>query len=87
MPAAAEAPLRNVRRLTVLLPKEPCHSWSRHRSPPSGRLVISLVDLLELAVGPLHRVLRLHALDALGVHVGDDVLGEGLGGLGVDGPA
>src|SRR6266478_4244510 len=40
----------------------------------SGRL--SLVDLLQLGLGPFHRVLGAHALDRLGVHVGDDVLGE-----------
>src|SRR4026208_1510637 len=45
-----------------------------------------LVDLLELAFRPLHRVLGLHALDTLGEHVGHDVLGEGLGGLGGGGP-
>src|SRR5712692_3991774 len=44
--------------------------------------VSGLVDLLELAFRPLHGVLGLHALDGLGVHVRDDVLGEGLGGLG-----
>src|SRR5215467_12414388 len=47
--------------------------------PPSES---TLVDLLQLAVGPLHGVLGLHALDGLGVHVGDDVLGEALRRLG-----
>src|SRR5438034_7852955 len=41
----------------------------------------SLVDLLELGFGPLHRVLGLHALDGLRVHVHDDVLRVGLGRL------
>src|SRR6185369_13510769 len=40
----------------------------------SGRL--TFVDLLQLALSPLHRVLGAHALDRLGVHVGHDVLGE-----------
>src|SRR5262245_27549388 len=51
------------------------------RSGPS-RFSSGFVDLLELALGPLHRVLGLHALDALGIHVGDDVLGERLGRVG-----
>src|SRR5438093_13349533 len=42
----------------------------------------AFVDLLQLAFGPLHRVLGLHALDGLGVHIDDDVLRVGLGGLG-----
>src|SRR5213594_1695965 len=42
----------------------------------------AFVDLLQLAFGPLHGVLGLHALDGLGVHVDDDVLRVGLGGLG-----
>src|SRR5262249_26055574 len=45
-------------------------------------MVSGLVDLLELALGPLHRVLGLGALHGLGVHVHDDVLRVGLGGLG-----
>src|SRR6266446_4468754 len=40
------------------------------------------VDLLQLAFGPLHGILGLHALDGLGVHVDDDVLRVRLGGLG-----
>src|SRR4051812_2709764 len=39
---------------------------------------LRFVDLLELPFGPLHGVLRLHALDRLRVHVGDDVLREAL---------
>src|SRR5262245_38538870 len=42
---------------------------------------LSLVDFLELGLGPLHRVLRLRALDGLRVHVDDDVLRVRLGGL------
>src|SRR5438128_4448492 len=42
----------------------------------------ALVDLLELALGPFHRVFGLHALNGLRVHVDDDVLGVRLGGLG-----
>src|SRR6266850_5109042 len=42
----------------------------------------SFVDLFQLAFGPLHGVLGFHALDGLGVHVDDDVLRVGLGGLG-----
>src|SRR5215470_14264881 len=40
------------------------------------------VDLPQLALGPLHGVLGLHALHGLGVHVDDDVLRVRLGGLG-----
>src|SRR5262245_56160101 len=67
---------------------------SRPGAPPSpvlpvGVVIDSLVlasslglaDLLELGFGVLHGVLGAGALHALGVHVGDDVLGEGLGGL------
>ena len=60
-------------------------SWSqlalRHAARASG--VRLDVDLLQLALGPLHGLLGRHALDGLGVHVGDDVLGQHLGGLGV----
>src|SRR6266850_4182007 len=42
---------------------------------------LALVDLLQLALGPLHGVLGLHALDGLGVHVRDDVLREAFGRL------
>src|SRR6202022_2444084 len=41
----------------------------------------SSVDLLELLGRPLDGVLWLRALDALGDHVHDDVLGVGFGGL------
>src|SRR2546427_909821 len=49
------------------------------------------VRLLQLGLGPPHRVLGLHALDGLGVHVHEDVLDQGLGRLaarrpGVPGP-
>src|SRR5436189_3326784 len=48
----------------------------------SGVVMASaLVDFLELGLGPLHRVLGLHALDGLRVHVHDDVLRVGLGRL------
>src|SRR6185369_16279239 len=46
------------------------------------RFISALVDLLELALRPLHGVLGLHALAALGQHVDDDVLRVGLGRLG-----
>src|SRR4029450_3933725 len=49
---------------------------------PVRSVRLALVDLLQLALGPLHGILGAHALHALGVHVGDDVLGEGLGRLG-----
>src|SRR5262247_4750596 len=42
----------------------------------------SSIDLLQLALGPLHRVLGLRALHALGEHVDDHVLAVRLGGLG-----
>src|SRR5687768_4416917 len=38
------------------------------------RFISALIDLLELALRPLHRVLGLRALDALGQHVDDDIL-------------
>jgi hypothetical protein len=41
----------------------------------------SAVNLARLAVGPLDCVLGGHALDGLGVHVDDDVLGEHFGSL------
>src|SRR5438093_4736703 len=43
---------------------------------------LTLVDLFQLALRPLHGVLGRRTLHALGVHVGDDVLGERLRGLG-----
>src|SRR5262245_56939568 len=54
------------------------------RDPLAWRAVAAspLVDLLELALGPLHGVLGLRALDGLGEHVHDDVLRVALGGLG-----
>src|SRR5262245_58673950 len=42
----------------------------------------ALVDLLQLALGPRHRVLGLGARDRLGEHVDDDVLGVRLVRLG-----
>src|SRR6266496_1967847 len=70
-PAAADF-LRKVRRSTAIMDTSFRSSVRR-----SG-----LVDLLELAFGPLHGVLGLRALDGLGVHVHDDVLRVGLRGLG-----
>src|SRR5213593_4307832 len=59
--------------------------WSAKAAPTLS------VRLLQLALGPPHRVLGLHALDGLGVHVHEDVLDQGLGRLaaghpGVAGP-
>src|SRR5438552_433757 len=45
------------------------------------RSISALVDLLELALCPLHRVLGLRALRGLGIHVHDDVLRVRLGRL------
>ena len=45
------------------------------------------VDLGQLAVGPLGRVLGRHALDRLGVHVDDDVLVTTSADLRSGGPA
>src|SRR5262249_32161167 len=42
----------------------------------------SPINFLQLTLGPLHRVLGLRALHALGEHVHDDVLAVDLGGLG-----
>src|SRR5436309_15607453 len=44
------------------------------------------VDLPHLALSPLHRILGLHALHGLGVHVDDDVLREASVALAVAGP-
>src|SRR5262249_7393476 len=40
---------------------------------------VTRVDLDELPMGPLHRILGSHALDRLSIHVDDDVLGDDLG--------
>src|SRR5436309_11926668 len=63
--------------------------WSAMALPAAPGLG---VRLLQLALGPPHRVLGLHALDGLGVHVHEDVLDQGLGRLaarrtGISGPA
>src|SRR5262249_33234855 len=50
--------------------------------PPVGSGSLSFVDLLQLTFGPLHGVFGGRALHGLGVHVGDDVRGEGFGGCG-----
>src|SRR5262249_9422304 len=50
--------------------------------PPVGSGPLTFVDLLQLTIGPLDGIFGGHALHALGVHVGDDVLRERLGGLG-----
>src|SRR5258708_20440610 len=71
-------------RWAARMPATPVSLMNVRRSiepPPVGSGPLSLVDLLELTLGPLHGVLGRHALHALGVHVGDDVFGEGLGGL------
>src|SRR3989440_2601807 len=71
-------------RWAARMPATPVSLMNVRRSiepPPVGSGPLSLVDFLELTLGPLHGVLGRHALHALGVHVGDDVLGEGLGGL------
>src|SRR5260370_26459816 len=71
MPAAA-APLRNARRSTAC---DPFCARLRlevviNPSMLSGRS--RLVDLLQLAFGPLYRGFRLHGLDTLGLHGLDD---------------
>src|SRR5206468_1643158 len=78
IPTAAD-PAMNRRRVTP--ETTPC---------PSGSGVfidaafprLCLIDLLELALRPLHGILGLHALAGLGVHVDDDVLRIRLRGLG-----
>src|SRR4029453_1278520 len=59
------------------LPAPPAIGFFKPMSCRSG-----FVDLLQLAFGPLHSVLGFRALDGLGVHVDNDVLRIGLGGLG-----
>src|SRR2546425_11303699 len=54
----------------------PTRNFRRFITPSS-----SLVDLFQLALRPLHRVLGLHALRGLRVHVHDDVLRVRIGGL------
>src|SRR5258708_14389276 len=71
-------------RWAARMPATPVSLMNVRRSiepPPVGSGPLSLVDLLELTLGPLHGVLGRHALHTLGVHVGDDVLRESLGGL------
>src|SRR5262245_48510602 len=66
----------------VALPAPPVIGFTgspAHAPPVRGS---RLVDLLELALRPLHRVLGLRALTGLGIHVDDDVLRVRLGGLG-----
>src|SRR4029434_2436545 len=65
---AVPVSFRNVRRSIEPLPR-------------AVTTALALVDLLQLTLGPLHGILGAHALDGLGVHVGDDVLREDLGGL------
>src|SRR5712664_2912447 len=52
----------------------------------SKTLLGAAIDLAHFARGPLHSFLRRHALHALRVHVGDDVLRQHLGGLAVRRP-
>src|SRR5262245_16176184 len=92
IPAAAATPAaapvcRKARRLTAGRPSPPCSGVCIDSSfGLSGPRRSGFVDLLQLAFRPRHRVFGLHALRGLGVHVGDDVLGEHLGGLGSGGP-
>src|SRR5262245_35012775 len=58
-----------------------CRNLRRSIGPSLRRTALTFVNLLQLCVGPLHGVLRGHALDGLGIHVGDDVLREHLGGV------
>src|SRR5262245_47338466 len=60
----------------VALPAPPAIGFFTREPCPSR-----FVDLLQLALGPLHGVLGLRALHGLGVHVDDDVLRVRLGGL------
>src|SRR5215831_1538490 len=60
----------------VALPAPPAIGFFTREPCPS-----CFVDLLQLALGPLHGVLGLRALHGLGVHVADDVLRVRLGGL------
>src|SRR5262245_45525799 len=92
VPAAAAKPdaapvCRKARRLTAGRPSPPCSGVVIDSSfGLSGPCRSGFVDLLQLAFRPGYRVLGLRALHGLGVHVGDDVLGEHLGGLGSGGP-
>src|SRR5713226_2444627 len=85
-PAAAVTPAAAVPEMKVrrVRPDGPLLASSRSAvaiNSSSRSEGLDLVDLLQLAFRPLHGVLRLHALDALGVHVRDDVFCERLGGL------
>src|SRR5262249_14727797 len=66
-------------RCAARIPAMPVSFRNDRRSIGSS---LALVDLLELALGPLHGVLGLHALHGLGIHVHDDVLRVRLGGRG-----
>src|SRR5215207_4506365 len=61
----------------VALPEPPAIGFFTDESGPGS----GLVDLLELTLGPLGRILGLHALGGLRVHVDHHVLRERLGGL------
>src|SRR5688572_15070588 len=80
----AAVPARKVRR-------ESDERWgvcaeSRMRSSLSEAGTLSgLVDLLQLALGPLDGLFGSQPLDALGEHVDEDVLGQRLGGLAAGG--
>src|SRR5919204_5535444 len=68
-------------RWAARMPAIPVNFRNVRRSiGPSFRrwTALTLVDPLELPLRPLHGVLRGHALHALGIHVGDDVLRERL---------
>src|SRR5215207_6219453 len=76
--------MNSVRRTSVGTSSQNARALSRSSIRLIGPLVAKLaVDALQLTRGPLHRCFRRAALDRLGVHVGDDVLGERLGGLAV----
>src|SRR6266536_4382632 len=87
IPAAAVNPatavvVRNVRRSKVVRPEVVLSPlWVAIESSVMSGRVSTLVDFLEFAFGPLHGILGLHALYALGVHVHDDVLRVRLRGL------
>jgi hypothetical protein len=71
---AALPSLRAPRRPRIRRKTRPC---------ARGKLRVCLDDFL---MRPLHRRLDRHALDRLGAHVGDDVLGHHFGGFAIGGP-
>src|ERR1700675_2778584 len=81
---------RSLARHRVIRPGRKASEWASAAAIPAappdppamGFFRLLSVDLPQLARRPIDGVLGLHALAGLGVHVGQDVLGIDLRGLG-----